>query len=218
MSKLPYLLTLVVLVMALAGLVTVWRSGHGEAGTSGSLSVVDTTARLATGDPEDQRPRLSEFTLEERNGQPLHSRQLSGRVWIASFFFTTCAGTCIQLNQALKSLHDDPALDEVSLVSISCDPENDTLDVLGDYANRFDADPQRWFFCRGDLDYVERIGHDMMQLPVERQTHSNRAVVLDRTGKVRGRFQVTEPNQLAMMRRVLVTCLAEPALQRPNIE
>jgi len=210
MSKLPYVLTLIVLVAALAGFVMVWRSGPTAPGSTGSLSVVDTSAKQEFSGPDVAGPRLSAFTLEERSGKPLDSRQLAGHVWVASFFFTTCAGSCVRLNQALQSLHDDPAFGQVSFVSISCDPENDTLDVLGDYAKRFGADPNRWFFCRGDLHYVQRIAHDMMRLPVERQTHANRAVVLDRHGKVRGRFQVTEPNQLAMMRRVLATCLGEP--------
>lgn len=213
MTKLPYILALIVVVAALAGLVAAWRN-QGE--TFGSLSVVDTAATPTATAKSAPGSRLRQFTLEERGGKPFDSRQLDGHVWVASFFFTSCAGTCVRLNQALQSLHDDPALREVTFVSISCDPENDTLAALSDYAHRFGADPHRWLFCRGALDYVERIGHEMMQLPVERQTHSNRAVVIDRRGKVRGRFRVTEPNQLAIMRRVLATCLAEPAAAKED--
>jgi protein SCO1/2 len=87
---------------------------------------------------------------------------------------------------------------------------NDSREVLSEYASRFHADPERWYFCRGDLAYIIRIGRDWMQLAVEHQTHSDRAVVIDRAGKLRGRFLLTDPNQVVLMNRLLAQCLREP--------
>jgi protein SCO1/2 len=153
---------------------------------------------------------LSEFQLVEQDGQPFDAHRLKGRVWVASFFFTRCAGSCWLLNQSLKSLHDDEVLRDVLFVSISCDPENDTLDALAEYAQRLRADPKRWFFCRGNMDEVRRIGQSVMKLLVEQQTHSDRAVLFDRAGKVRGTFLLTDPKQVAMLRQLLVVCSKEP--------
>ncbi len=47
------------------------------------------------------------------------------------------------------------------MISISCDPRNDSPEVLSRYADRFPADPNRWLFLTGDLNYIKRIGHDI---------------------------------------------------------
>ena len=80
---------------------------------------------------------------------------MRGRVWVASYFFTSCPGQCLRLNANLQVLNADPKLKDVTWVSISCDPDTDTLEALRVYADRFQADPKRWLFCRADLDYVK---------------------------------------------------------------
>lgn len=206
MTKLPYLLASIIVVAGVCFISIAWR--HNVRQTAGSMSAVDDS--LPSGPPAEL---LTRFTLDERGGQPIDSEAFLGKVWVASFFFTTCPGSCVRLNQAVKSLHDDDSFGDVRFVSISCDPDTDTLELLGEYADRFGADPQRWLFCRGHLDYVQRVGRDMMQLSVNRQTHSDRAVVIDRAGNVRARFVVTDPNQLLRMKQLLATCLQEPAVE-----
>jgi cytochrome oxidase Cu insertion factor (SCO1/SenC/PrrC family) len=194
MNRLPYFLTLVVLI---AAAFVGWGAWLSQVQHVGSEAVPIPPAE------EAKRPKLTEFSLQERSGRTFHSNEMEGRIWVASFFFTTCPGSCLRLNQAIKLLHDDKSLTDVYFVSITCDPDNDTLGALAEYASRFGADPQRWLFCRGELDYVQRIAQDMMQLSVMRQTHSDRAIVFDRGGKVRGRFLLTDPNQVNMLNRLL---------------
>ncbi|QDU89583.1 hypothetical protein Pla175_29750 [Pirellulimonas nuda] len=75
----------------------------------------------------DSGPPLRDFEVTEREGVPLRSQELRGKVWVASFFFTGCPGACAQLNQRIKDLHNDGALQDVTWVSITCDPENDKV-------------------------------------------------------------------------------------------
>src|SRR6188472_4416359 len=106
-------------------------------------------------------PPLKDFDLTERDGKTFRSADMRGRVWVASYFFTTCPGQCLRLNANLQVLNADPALKDVTWVSISCDPDTDTLKALSDYAERFKADTKRWLFCRGELDYVKRVAKGM---------------------------------------------------------
>ena len=167
-----------------------------------------------------QRPRkvsskskLTEFTLKESRGKELHSKDLLGEVWVASVFFTACPSVCLELNKTLAEIQQDARFEEVKFVSITCDPKNDTLSVLSTYANRFGADKDRWFFCTGDLDYIERVGRDILEIAVKGETHYERAVIFDRTGKVRGAFVIANPRLIAdriNFDRTLLECLAEP--------
>lgn len=156
-----------------------------------------------------QKP--AEFTLTDQRGEPFDSRSLAGQVWVGSFFFTNCPAVCWRQNQALAAIQQTNPDSKVKFVSISCDPENDTPEVLTRYAERFQADPQRWVFLTGDMKEIVRIGKETFLVSVERGTHSDRAFVVDRDGKVRGRFRVTEPDQLEKLKLLLAKLDAEPA-------
>lgn len=204
-SMVPYWLALVVALLAGYGFFKAWQVQQTRYGDAMLVGM--------TQEELDEAPPLSEFTLTERSGEPFHSRHLDGEVWVASFFFSACPGSCYRLNKAIQTLHDEPGFADVAFVSVTCDPATDSPAVLSAYAAQFGADPDRWLFCTGDLKYIQKVGDDVFKLAVKRQAHSDRAVVVDRAGRVRGRFNVTDENQLKAMRNVLADCLAE---KRPS--
>lgn len=69
-----------------------------------------------------------------------------------NFIFTTCTTICPVLSasftQVQKELQGE--VEDILMVSISIDPEYDTVDRLSDYAKRFEAGPQ-WEFFTGKL-------------------------------------------------------------------
>lgn len=155
-------------------------------------------------------PPLTSFAMTDQDGKPFDSTSLRGKVWVASFFFVNCPGTCWRLNQALEALQSTEVGKQALFVSITCDPENDTPEALKKYAEHFHADPARWTFLTGDLSLVKRIGRDMFQISVEKAAHTDRACVIDRTGQVRGRFRLTDPQQLELLKKLLEVVEAEP--------
>jgi len=166
-------------------------------------------------------PPLDEFELTERSGQLFRSRDMIGKVWVTTFFFATCPGACPRLNANIKHLNSLEEIKEVTWVSITVDPSNDTLPVLKEYADRYQADPERWLFCRADLDYIKRVGTDFLKLPVTWKGHNEMAVVIDKTGKLRGMYDATRTSQSEKLRELLVECLAEeiPAKEaKPQVE
>jgi protein SCO1/2 len=110
-------------------------------------------------------------------------------------------------------MHNLPELADITWVSITCDPENDTLEVLRDYADRWKADPERWLFCRADLEYTQRVARGM-NLFLGYKTHQDRVVVIDNAGKVRGMFDATSKNECQRLHRILVECLKEKPPQK----
>jgi protein SCO1/2 len=160
----------------------------------------------------EHREPLEEFELTERSGQPFRSREMHGKVWVVTFFFSTCPGSCPRLNGSLQYLNTLEEISDVVWVSITVDPDVDTLPVLREYADRYGADPQRWLFCRGDLGYINRIGKDFLQVDdVSWRGHRDYATVIDREGKIRGVFDATSRSQSQRMVELLKECLAEPA-------
>lgn len=208
MSKaLVFWVALAVVGSAAYGSWVAWRSICNEAPPHNSITT--TKANYAPAMPVG--PKIKEFTLIERSGRKFDSKELKGKVWIGSFFFASCPGPCWQQNQALKGVLDEFKNSDLRLVSITCDPKNDSPEVLSRYADRFPADPARWVFLTGDLDYIKRIGRDVFMQYVEEGQHLNHALVIDRNGKVRGSFDVLDPAKVAEMKELLRTALDEKA-------
>ena len=74
------------------------------------------------------------FQLTNQNGQPFGSAQLSGKIWIADFIYTTCPGPCPMISGRMSELQKPLDKTDVHLVSFSVDPERDTPEVLRGYA------------------------------------------------------------------------------------
>lgn len=157
-------------------------------------------------------PPIKDFELTERSGKPFRSADMRGRVWVATYFFTTCPGNCIRLNRNIQALHNLPELKDVTWVSITCDPDTDQLEELRKYADHWKADPERWLFCRGDLEYTRRIASGM-NLHLSRQGHQDYAIVFDKRGKLRAMYNATSTRECELLRAKLLECLKEDVPQ-----
>jgi protein SCO1/2 len=138
---------------------------------------------------------------------------LLGRVWIAEYFFTYCGGPCTKMNRNLGALHREFARDdEPKFVSITCDPQRDTLDVLADHARTQQADTRRWWFLRGEQRDLHQLAQSLL-LPYEPgnpASHSVRFVLVDRIGQIRGAYDGTDQAKVDELRRDLRVLLAAP--------
>ena len=168
--------------------------------------------------PAIKSPPLTDFELTDQDGKPFDSKSLRGKVWVGSFFFTNCPAICWRLNQTLAAIQETSPASDTRYISITCDPDDDTPPVLAKYAAHFKADPARWTFLTGDINLIRRIGNDFFQVSVENETHSDRAFVVDRAGQVRGRFRLTEPDQVEMLKKLLAVVEAEPAPSAANAQ
>ena len=162
---------------------------------------------------EAEVPKLSDapFTLRDQTGAEFSSSALEGRVWMGAIFFANCPGPCFRENQAIADILrriDDP---DFLVVSLTCDPENDTPEALAKYAARFEADPDRWKFLTGDLKLIERVGQKVFRLPVVRGVHSERGVVFDRQGRLRGGYHLLQPDRVELLEKLIRDVLAEQA-------
>lgn len=173
--------------LALAILATHWLREGLRAARSGEPEL----ATIATVPP---------FDLTERDGSPVSLSDLKGKVWVADFVFTHCAGPCPLLSSKMARLQEAVAeFEDVRLVTFSVDPERDTPEVLTEYANRYGADPERWLFLTGLKEPMYKLIGKGFLLAVDDGgpgsgliTHSTRWVLVDREGQIRGYYDGAE--------------------------
>jgi cytochrome oxidase Cu insertion factor (SCO1/SenC/PrrC family) len=130
---------------------------------------------------------------------------------MGSIFFANCPGPCFRENQSVAEILREIQDPDFMAVSLTCDPENDTPEVLRRYADRFEADPARWKFLTGDLAVIKEVGMGTFKLPVELGVHSERGVVFDRTGRLRGGYHLLDPDKVKLLVTLIREVLAEPA-------
>jgi len=162
------------------------------------------------------------FSFVESNGRQVTRSDLEGKVSILNFIYTTCPDTCpiqsAQMTDLQRDFHDYDAL---RLVSITVDPKRDTPAVLREYAKRFHADAERWWFLTGERDAIYHFAQEgfhlgAVELPHESRpesgathTHSPRFVLIDRTARIRGYYVSTNPQAMGRLRRDLKILLAD---------
>ncbi len=142
---------------------------------------------------------LREFELTDQNGAKWFSRDRTGRVWVASFFFSRCPDVCVRQNQYLSGLLSRADAGAFDLVSITTDPAHDRPEVLRDVAGKLGADPARWTFLTGGEKFVRRVGTEFFRTDFSGAHHSSRLYVVDQWHRVRGDFDWSDPADEARM-------------------
>ncbi len=171
-------------------------------GTNNSENAAE-VASVPPGEPAER------FVLTDQEGNQFDSADLQGKVWMGSVFFANCPGPCFRENQAIADILREIEDPNFVAVSLTCDPENDTPAALEHYADRFEADPKRWKFLTGDMDVIKRVGTKTLILPVEVGVHSERGVVFDRKGRLRGSYHLLQEDRVERLKKLIRDVLAE---------
>ncbi len=162
------------------------------------------------------------FRFVNQDATQFGSKELDGKVWIATFIFTRCQGTCpLQTAEFAKlqtELASHPATDDIHLVSFSVDPEYDRPAVLKAYADHWEADPARWTFLTGQRDAIWRFSKNGMKLPVNDArdnpdmliAHSQQFILVDRAQRIRGYYDGLNEISVKKLHEDLELALQDP--------
>lgn len=176
------------LVIGLGGIMLALR----QSGSTGK-GVIDPDAQTVVIKPDYPR-HLVDFTLTDQQGRAVTRRDLQGKIVVVNFVFTNCSLVCSFINDQMKKIQaatmDRP---DVRLLSLALDPADDTVAVLGGYAPRFGALPERWSFLTGD----NAVMHDFVAasfLPPDTTgqfsympgnfAHTQRIALVNKTGQI----------------------------------
>ena len=164
---------------------------------------------------------VPEFALTDQNGEQVTTADLRGKIWIADFIFTRCAGPCplmtARMLEMQKALVKTPG---VKLVSVTVDPEHDTPEVLKAYAEANFADPERWKFLTGDKAVIEKlVTEGFMQHLAEENgepVHGTMFLIVDGNGMVRSARMLEDPELIPKVLTDAGNLLREQGVVNPS--
>lgn len=97
--------------------------------------------------------KLTPFAFTSQLGKQVTENDVKGKVFVASYFFTTCKGICPEMNGNLKKVYEQFKNEKDFLIlSHTSDPAVDSVPRMKQYAEAFGADPAKWIFLTGRKD------------------------------------------------------------------
>ena len=147
--------------------------------------------------------RVPNFEFTERSGKPFGSANMLGSICIVDFIFTNCPSACPIMAEKMEELYQlyDHS-DKVKFISITVDPERDTLETLQNYAKLHGVNDDRWLFLRAPIEDVIDLSEKGFYLPAENlpMGHSPKLVLVDHEGNIRGYYNALEQAPIELLK------------------
>ncbi|MBK9194195.1 MAG: SCO family protein [Flavobacteriales bacterium] len=105
------------------------------------------------------------FSFTGIDGKPVTDKTLEGKIPTVDFFFTRCGTICPRMSAHMRELlhlqlTTVDGYGDIVFLSHTVDPENDSVEVLANYAREYSADTACWKFVTGDKEALYTQGSE----------------------------------------------------------
>jgi protein SCO1 len=135
--------------------------------------------------------QVPDFEFVKQDGTPFGLRNMQGKINVVDFMFTSCRGPCPAMSGNMANLYREySAAGKVQFVSISVDPDRDSLSVLRSYGEAMGVNDNRWVFLWHPIDEVARLSEKGFMLSSQNLPggHSSMFALVDDKGQIRGYY------------------------------
>jgi len=162
------------------------HGGHGHHGHHNH----HTPLGMASDIPEGSLHQL-DAPWQTHRGETLRLSDLAGQSVIVTMMYASCTTACPVLVEDVRRIHQGLSAeqrDNVTLLLVSFDTENDTVEVLNEYAHNFRATEAPWHFVTGSAADVRTLaallGIRYRKNPSGGYDHSNVIALLNADGEL----------------------------------
>ena len=151
---------------------------------------------------------VQDFSLENVDKTTVTLDDTKGKVRLFYFFFTSCPDVCpittFMLSQAQDKLQEEGIFNkDVEFVSISFDPEVDTVEKIKEFGDRFKVDYNGWYFLRGDKQTVWSLAEKSFKIMIlgdneGNYSHANLIALVDRDNQVRQLYNANDTDDVTV--------------------
>ncbi|HIB36517.1 SCO family protein [Mesonia sp.] len=145
---------------------------------------------------DGEKAKVPNFKFVDQEGDSISNQDYKGKVYVVDFFFTTCPTICPKMTENMMRLQKKfRANPNFAIASFSINPENDSPEVLKEYANSYGVKNPNWHFLTGDRDKIYELANEGFNLYVEENSavkgnfqHSGYFALVDQEGYLRSRL------------------------------
>ena len=147
---------------------------------------------------------LSDFAFTAANtGKPFGLAQMKGKINVVDFMFTNCRSVCPVMVVNMGDLYElYKGSDLVQFVSISVDPDRDSLEALRQYAHDHDVTDNRWIFLRAPIEDVVQLCEKQFMLGADElpMGHTTKFILVDQQGRIRSYHEGLESESMTALK------------------
>lgn len=191
----------------LIGLMLIWAAACKPAGENASspATLPILGERYVDDNKDTVYHQIADFSLVNQLGDTITNSDVSGKVYVADFFFTSCPTICpVMKKEMLRVYEKFNSNPDFKILSHSIDVAHDTPEVLKDYAERLGVnDARTWNFLTGDQEKIFELGQTSYlttamadQLEPGGFLHSGAFLLIDQQGRIRGVYDGTKSDQV----------------------
>lgn len=161
---------------------------------------------------------VQEFSFTDQNGKQLLQKDLSGKVYVAEYFFTTCKGICPKMNANMQTVYEQFKNEpDFAIVSHTCMPEVDSVPLMKAYSEKMGAG-KNWFFVTGSKDSLYKMARESYLLDNDKNNsmnikdqfiHTQFFSLVDKEGRVRGVYDGLKKDELEKLSKDIRSLLNE---------
>jgi len=140
--------------------------------------------------------KVPDFSFTNQHGETITNTSYNDKVYIVEFFFTTCPSICPIMNRNMVKIQNEffgnPNL---AIASFSIDPENDTVQVLKEYADSYGITNPYWHLLTGDKELIYNLANNGFNIYAAESDeaeggfeHSGMFALIDKEGNIRSRI------------------------------
>jgi protein SCO1/2 len=158
-------------------------------------------------------------------GKKVSLDDLHGKIIVLDFFFTRCPTICPGLAKSMKKLQDSFVKNDsiVQFISISIDPEHDSVTQLRKFADRYNINHDTWWMVTGDKKEIYDFALNEIKASVADPgvdtafIHTENFFLLDSNRIVRGFYNGFDTVKQAKLVRDIPLLMLEKDKKSPSV-
>jgi protein SCO1/2 len=144
--------------------------------------------------------QIANFSLTNQNNQNITQKDISGKIHVANFVFTSCGSICPVMTKNMKMVeHEYKNNDEVVILSYSVTPWIDNVAKLKAYTQLNDIDATNWHFLTGSKAEIYKLARQSYfaeeDLGFTKDStdflHTEHVLLIDKSKRIRGIYNGT---------------------------
>jgi protein SCO1 len=175
--------------------------------------------------PDTAWHQVKNIQFTNQLGKQVSLDDLKGKIIVINFFFTRCPSICPGLAKNMKKLQDSFIKNDsiVHFLSISVDPENDSVPQLRKFADRFEINHDSWWLVTGDKKEIYDLAFHELKASIADVNvdtafiHTENFFLLDSNRVVRGWYNGFDVSKQAQLARDIPTLRLEKDKKSPSV-
>jgi len=145
---------------------------------------------------------IKDFEFTDQLNRKFSTNDTKNKVYISNFFFTRCPSICPKMKASLIDIaRANIKNPDFLIISISIDPEHDSIPILKQYAETTTISNSKWYFLNGNKKQLNHIS-TLFRTSFERKktgvdfVHSSYAALVDKDQLIRGFYDLLDANSV----------------------